>query len=108
MKKILLSLAFAAFGLTSGYAQTILSQNFTGATAPAMPTGWTNATTTTSTATGAASDAVAANAFDPSQFTVDLTQLFGSTFTTDLSQILANELPQLLGTQLSTDLLSVF
>ena len=63
---------------------------------------------TTSTATGAASDAVAANAFDPSQFTVDLTQLFGSTFTTDLSQILANELPQLLGTQLSTDLLSVF
>jgi len=52
MKKILLSLAFAAFGLTSGYAQTIMSQNFTGATAPAMPTGWTNATTTTSTATG--------------------------------------------------------
>jgi hypothetical protein len=62
---------------------------------------------TTSTATGAASEAVA-NGFDPSQFTVDLSQLLGGTLTTDLSQLLANELPQLLGAQLSTDLLSAF
>lgn len=61
-----------------------------------------------STATGAASEAVTGGAFDPSQFTVDLSQLLGGTLTTDLSQMLANELPQLLGAQLSTDVLSLF
>ena len=46
MKKILLSLAFAAFGLTvNSYAQTIMSQNFVGTTVPGMPTGWTAAHT---------------------------------------------------------------
>jgi hypothetical protein len=63
---------------------------------------------TTSTATGAASAAVAANAFDPTSFGADLSAILGSTAAADLTQMLANELPQLLGAQLSTDILSVF
>jgi len=43
MKKILLklTLAFLGFSISAG-AQTILTQNFSGAAVPAMPTGWTN------------------------------------------------------------------
>lgn len=63
---------------------------------------------TTSTATGAASDAVAAGAFDPTSFGADLSAILGSTAASDLTQMLANELPQLLGAQLSTDVLSLF
>ncbi len=48
MKKILLSLALATFGLTvNSYAQTIFSQDFESATIPALPTGWSQHSTGT-------------------------------------------------------------
>lgn len=49
MKKILLSLAFAAFGLTvNSYAQTIMSQTFGSPTvAPALPATWSQGSTGT-------------------------------------------------------------
>lgn len=48
MKKILLNLSLALLGISlSAGAQTILSQNFSSAAVPAMPTGWTNTHTGT-------------------------------------------------------------
>lgn len=49
----------------------------------------------------------AATALDPSQFAADLTQLFSTGFSTDFGEILAGELPQLLGSQLSAEVLSL-
>jgi hypothetical protein len=109
---------FQTSGLYNLVHEYALSQGYT-------PIDWANPDVllqpTTSTATGAASEALAANGFDPSQFTadvanvfdpsqftVDLSQLLGSSLSTDLSQMLATELPQLLGAQLSTDVLSLF
>ena len=50
----------------------------------------------------------ATNAFDPSQFLADLTQLLGTGVSTDFADMLAGELPQLLGAELSADVLSLF
>jgi hypothetical protein len=60
----------------------------------------------------ATGSAVPSDAFDPSQWATDLSQLLGTGVSTDLAQTLANELSaelsQLLGTQLSADLLTLF
>jgi hypothetical protein len=72
-----------------------------------MPIDWSDPNLLFTPATSAAAE-VATNAFDPGQFAADFAQLFGAGASTDFAQMLAGELPQLLGTQLSADLLSLF
>ncbi len=45
MKKILLGMAVACLGIATNSSAQGLSQNFEGVTTPALPSGWTNATT---------------------------------------------------------------
>lgn len=72
-----------------------------------VPIDWSDPNLFFSPATSAAADA-ATNAFDPSQFVAELSQLFGTGVPTDFAQMLASELPQLLGAELSADVLSLF
>lgn len=72
-----------------------------------VPIDWSDPTLLFSPASSAAAEA-ATNSFDPSQFAADFTQLFGTGGSTDFAQMLASELPQLLGSQLSADVPSLF
>jgi hypothetical protein len=72
-----------------------------------VPIDWSDPNLLFSPAASAAAE-VATNAFDPSQFAADFAQLFGTGVSTDFAQMLASELPQLLGTELSEDVLSLF
>ena len=72
-----------------------------------VPIDWSDPNLFFSPVTSAAADA-ATNSFDPSQFAADFAQLFGSGVSTDFAQMLTSELPQLLGSELSADVLSLF
>jgi hypothetical protein len=84
------------FGLVEQWADT---QGY-------VPIDWSDPNLLFSPATSAAEAATIA--FDPSQFAADLTQMFGAGASTDFAEMLAAELPQLLGTELSADVLSLF
>jgi hypothetical protein len=72
-----------------------------------VPIDWSDPNLLFSPITSAAAE-TAMNAFDPSQFAADFAQLFGAGVSADFAQMLASELPQLLGTRLSEGVLSLF